>query len=507
MFGTTLAVTGVDDTTTNVYAALDSTVADQPELSVFLFSVAAPVSDIPTVSWTISGTSSDQIGILMEVSGLAALAFDRYAAMQETTESAMDSGDTSSIAQADEVVFGFGLTRRGEGTSSMTPGAGFTDIDQTGGGTLKVHAEYKIVSAIGSESAQMTNNGSADNSLMACATFKLLSDSGSGVSDLLDASAFALTIPPTSELTGIEVTVNGKQSTTAGATILTILPLTENYPATPLTFQLPTSDGSFVLGSPTDQWGEYWSRDQVDNPVFGFSIQASALDGTEVTFDISGVEVTAWYTPPNIHNFNYVKTLQFTDGETLTLALDDSGVFWQENIESGPNVLMPFFTAIEPDTFAKSVTEDDREFIALSDLAMGTDMPRQYNGQWVDRISQVGPAAAPSVTFSTTEYDIVSITQAPPTDFGSNDYTLVWSANAGTTASGNTITIQAADGKLADVIAAGVGATIVLAGIPTQNGQDPNGTYIVTACGTVPTARYGSASPYFSVTATIFEPR
>lgn len=389
----------------------------------------------------------------------------------------------------------------------IMPGSADTPTPADGATTIASAAtassSYRQAGSAGTYAASWNDADSSTTALCVVAAFEVpLGPSAADTSELLEATAFSLTIPSGTELTGIEVTVNGKQSTTAGETILTILPLTQNFTPTPRTFQLPTSDGSFTIGSPTDEWGEYWTRDQVNNPVFGFSIQASALDGTNVTFDVSGVEVTAWYTPVGIGNFNYVKTLQFTDGETLTLALDDSGTFWQENLDE-PNVLTPFFTAIEPDTFAKSVTEDDREFIALSDLAIGTDMPRQYNGQWVDRISQVGPASAPSVTFSTTTYPIVSITQAAATDFSGNNYTLLWSSNAGTTQSGNTITIQAADGLLADVIAAGVGATVVLAGVPDQNGQSPNGTYIVVACGTVPTARYGPASPYFSVTAAV----
>ena len=320
------------------------------------------------------------------------------------------------------------------------------------------------------------------------------------ISQDLNATAFGFTIPSTSSITGVEVTVNGKQNTTSGETILSIVPITQNFTPTPRTFQLTTSDGSYSTGSPIDTWDEFWSTAQVNSSAWGFSIQASALDGTPVTFDISGVEVTVWYTPAGVAQFDYIKTFEMTDGSVLNLALDDTGVFWQEDAINDPDVLTQFYTAIEPDTFAVSVTQDDREFIALSDLSMGTDMPRGYNGQWLDRLSQVGPGSAPQVTFISTTYNVLTITQETPVSV--SGMVIVWSNSAAVTGSGNVITIQAAPGNLADVIAAGVGATIILGSFASVHGISPDGTYQVIACGTVATAGFGPATPYFSVLST-----
>ena len=178
------------------------------------------------------------------------------------------------------------------------------------------------------------------------------------------------------------------------------------------------------------------------------------------------------------------------DGGILTLALDTSGTFWQEDVINLPDVLVPFYTAIEPDTFGQSVTYDDREWIALSDLINGTDMPRQYNGQWVDRVSQVGPGAPPSVSATTQTYPIVSITQpaAVPSDgtLGPGISALLWSAGPGNKKNaGNVITIYYGVPGNANPVSAPdpniiVGDAVYLSGFANlKSGADPNGTYII----------------------------
>src|SRR5580692_1591390 len=77
--------------------------------------------------------------------------------------------------------------------------------------------------------------------------------------------------------------------------------------------------------------------------------------------------------PANSVDFNYVKTFAETDGGVLTLALDKNGTLWQEDVNGAPGILTSVYTGIEPGSFARSVTEDDREFIALSNLTYGTD--------------------------------------------------------------------------------------------------------------------------------------
>src|SRR4029077_7683271 len=45
----------------------------------------------------------------------------------------------------------------------------------------------------------------------------------------------------------------------------------------------------------------------------------------------------------------------------------------------------------------KSFTLFGREYLALSDGKFGIDIPRQYDGTFFDRVSQVGPGAPPRI--------------------------------------------------------------------------------------------------------------
>lgn len=296
-----------------------------------------------------------------------------------------------------------------------------------------------------------------------------------------------------------------------GGTIA-VTPNTLNLVPETKTASLPIADGSVTFGSPVDTWGQYWTPQQINNPSFGFGIEAIAPNLTNAASAfISGVEVIVWYTPPKVTQFDYIKTFAETDGTTLTLALDNTGTFWQEDAINNSTVLTPFYTAIEPDTFAVSVTEDDREFIALSDLQQGTDMPRQYNGQWVDRISQVGPGVGPQITPTSNSYPITTITQAAAETLGdgTKNYTVTWTANYGSIGpAGNILSFEAKPGFFTDIIAAGVGASIIIAGVQDLNGQNPNSgqgnvpaVYKIISVGTVNTAFWGANTPYFSVLA------
>ena len=92
------------------------------------------------------------------------------------------------------------------------------------------------------------------------------------------------------------------------------------------TGQLPITDGTLCF-----DLGNDFTPAQINSSGFGLGIQAFA-SGIETTFDVSGMVATVYYTPPDVAQFNYIKTFAMTDGEVLTLALDNTGVFWQENL-------------------------------------------------------------------------------------------------------------------------------------------------------------------------------
>lgn len=84
---------------------------------------------------------------------------------------------------------------------------------------------------------------------------------------------------------------------------------------------------------------------------------------------------------------------------------------------------------------------------------------------------------------------------------GANEVVMVWSPSASQTGTGTVLSFQAkpGSGMFADIIAAGAGASVILSGIEDVHGINPNGTYPVSACGTVTTGDWGANSPYFSV--------
>src|ERR1700690_3346933 len=209
-------------------------------------------------------------------------------------------------------------------------------------------------------------------------------------------------------------------------------------------------------------------------------------------------------------NFNYIKSFDMTAGDTLNLALDNTGTFWQEDLEASPGTLTAFYTEILPGSFAKSVTKDDREFIALSDVQNGKDMPRQYDGTTVNRVSQVGPGAGCQVSSISTSYNITSISQIGTKTLGdgTGNYYVLWSAGPTLKNAGNIITFY---GKIGTTWP-GAGPTgqlqagdqVVISGVQTMNGFNPNsgiGTngnaYVVTSVGTAQGA--SGTSPIFTI--------
>jgi hypothetical protein len=326
--------------------------------------------------------------------------------------------------------------------------------------------------------------------------YKQPSSGGAAFSDILRANTFALSVPLTSSVLGLEVFVSGHQSETT--TQLTIKPTSGGNP---VTFALGPSDGTFSYGGPGNFLGLTGvTAAQVNNPGFGFDITAADASGDEADVALYSVQLKVWYTPPGVENFDWVSSFEMENGDLFTLALDNTGVLWQEDVLDDPNVLTPFYTEVEPNSFAQGITYDDREFMAFSDRANATDIPRQYNGQWVDRVSQVAPGAPPAATATSTEYDVINITQPAAVNSGGTGgpgiSALLWSEGPGNkSTAGNVITIYyGVPGAHAPTSAADpniiVGDAVYLSGwsnIPS--GQSPNGTYIVTGVST--TAGFG----------------
>jgi hypothetical protein len=333
----------------------------------------------------------------------------------------------------------------------------------------------------------------------------VLGSPSGGVSQLLEAMNFAFSIPSTENILGLQVIVSGHQTSVTPDAVLTanLFNLTGTS-ATQHVFQLPSVDGSVVLGVPLDDWGfGPLTNALLNDPNFGVQIQASAT--TAVTFDIYKVEVKVYVTPNPAPNFNYLKSFNETGGEILNLALGGDGTLYQEDAIALPGGLAPVFTQILPGSFAQSCTQDDREFIAVSNLQNGTDIPRTYSPPNLDRLTQVGPGAPLSVVSSGTSAastSIVSVTQNPAFNIptapsGTSGAWIVWSDSPQDNGSfgapktpGNVFTIVLPSATPVPSYLK-VGSNIVMSGVQTMNGYDPNSGhgsnpafYTITSIGT-----------------------
>jgi hypothetical protein len=90
---------------------------------------------------------------------------------------------------------------------------------------------------------------------------------------------------------------------------------------------------------------------------------------------------------------NYLKTYIQPNLVKTLLAIDSAGTLWGEN---SPGVLTQIASGLMPNAAASSTSLFAREYIAQHDGNFGLDIPRQYDGTHLDRVSQVGPGAGPT---------------------------------------------------------------------------------------------------------------
>src|SRR5580692_681087 len=90
---------------------------------------------------------------------------------------------------------------------------------------------------------------------------------------------------------------------------------------------------------------------------------------------------------------NYLKTYTQPSLVNTLLAIDSAGTLWGEN---SPGVLTQIATTLTPNAAASSTSQFSREYIAQHDGNFGLDIPRQYDGTFLDRVSQIGPGAGPA---------------------------------------------------------------------------------------------------------------
>lgn len=205
---------------------------------------------------------------------------------------------------------------------------------------------------------------------------------------------------------------------------------------------------------------------------------------------------------PTAVNFNGIVKANINEQDLITLLLDAAGNIWQEDVSNNPDVLFPSIVPQAPaGSYMKGVDANGTAFMAFSDLTQGISQPMQYNGQWADRITQVGPGAAPVFTPSTSGATSATISSIAQPSQNTGTFVLSWSAGPGTTDLGNIVTIfystTTENSVLASAIAAGYPVYVYVAG--SLIGAE-NGTWQVSSLGFGPPPGSGTNYHYFTYT-------
>jgi hypothetical protein len=299
--------------------------------------------------------------------------------------------------------------------------------------------------------------------------------------DKLRITNFNLTLPSTTTPSGISVSVQGfaPDATLYAQLLKAGTPVGEVQ-----SVKLPTTNAFVLLSGDNDLWDASWLYSDIDATGFGIELWVTSTGPATIALDACQLTI---YASEGAASFLGLVDANIDSTDQTTLALDSNGLVWQENVTDNPGVLIRAaeVPAVVPGSYMKGVDANGIAYMAYSDLTQGTSQPMQFNGQWCDRITQVGPGQAPTFTpqqASADSFNIATITQPPP---NSNDTdpghisVLLWSAGPGSTAAGNVITVYyspsfeapgAEDTTLDDAFNAGQAVFVYISGAPFGNG-------------------------------------
>src|SRR5947209_6790103 len=118
---------------------------------------------------------------------------------------------------------------------------------------------------------------------------------------------------------------------------------------------------------------------------------------------------------PGNPTINYLKTFTDLSGNNWLLYLDSLGNMRTEFPQGTVTLLS---SALAQGARCRSTTLFGREFQAIHDGKFGVDMPRQFDGTNLDRVSQGGPGAPPTVVDAAAEpsRNVVAATGASRTN-------------------------------------------------------------------------------------------
>lgn len=315
------------------------------------------------------------------------------------------------------------------------------------------------------------------------------------VPNALTLSNFVFDIPATDQITGVILTMYGYSNSPCD--IVAQLVVGGVPVGTPKTIAMPTgTSASFVLGSDSDSWGAVLSAAAVNGLTFGVQISA-ATTGFDLATAFLDYATLSIGVGEGSENFQTIEPFVDQQGNVKNLLLDAAGNFYVEDVTNSPGTRSLLFTGITPGSYFKGINGDGVEYMAFTNGVNGSDGPLQYTPQWVDRITQVGPGAAPAFApgaASTNTFNVTSITQ-PPANSDATDpghiSVLLWSAGPGSTSPGNVLTVYYSpsfvggspapgneDLTLVNEFNSGNATYVYISGTPFGSG-----TYLVTSVG------------------------
>jgi hypothetical protein len=182
------------------------------------------------------------------------------------------------------------------------------------------------------------------------------------VSDSLFVEGFGFSIPSSSSITGVTVTLKGYS---ASASIDAKLIIGGSVAGTLKQISLPTSEGSITLGSTTDLWGTAISADEVNSTEFGVCFTAPDESTSEIYLEYVSITISR---STSSANFNLISTYEDSFGNIKNVALDANGDFWVEDVTSNPGILTSLTDIIDVpvNSYATAANANSRLYMAIS---------------------------------------------------------------------------------------------------------------------------------------------
>ncbi len=263
------------------------------------------------------------------------------------------------------------------------------------------------------------------------------------VSNAIDATGFIFNVPSTTQISGALVTVRGYSDVPANLSVQ-LLVGGSPYGAAKV-ISLPQSAGTISLGSLGDLWSGFLNSTNVNGLSFGvrFSAVSSGFDLATVYLDSCTITLGV---NTGTSNFNFIQTFTAQDGSVKNFALDANGSLYIEDVTNSPGTLSLIMTGIAQNSYCVALNGPDVMYLSFSDLISGSDVPRQWTKNWIDRITQVGPAASPVFTpqiATGNTFAISTITQPSPNTWSAIYF--LQSSGTGSTTAGNVVTVYYSD--------------------------------------------------------------